>query len=405
MSALRRACLSVPLSLCLAACAGGNLASEIASKPEYSPNGQTKSQVEKSSARPLIVEWPSADRAALEAEMKGAIVIVRYDGSTIEVLSDCHAAGGYAYTATTPLEDRETVRDVDDLHAKLPLGAAGLAATLARTGALDVSMTIVGRYKADHATVRAADLAGPSCERATHAVMALSAGAFEMFAGAQAEVGAGAHVEKANAGASSTSNRELLNKAGDKAVCAKATADDKAPPFGCGALIRIEVTPIAKEAGQGTSTVAGLGTSTPAGLGTSAPAGASTTGTDATPKPSETSAPASSAVVEEGHYGTLPPGTVQSVINGAQAKMRTCYINGLSSDPKLRGQVRVALVIGAEGNVTSAGDDKSTLPDKDVVGCIANVLKQVKFPKPTGGSVRVVVPIMFSPEGSGDLPD
>ena len=400
MSSPRRALFALPLFLSsiasIASCAGGNLASEIASKPEYSPSGQTKSQVEKSAARPLIVEWPSADRGALEAEMKGALVIVRYDGTTIEMLSDCHAAGGYAYTATTPLEDRETVRDVDDLHAKLPMGAAGLAATLARAGSLDVSMMIVGRYKADHAALRRADLSGASCDRATHAVMALSVGAFEMFAGAEAEVGAGANVNPADIGAQSKSKRELLNKGGDKTACVNATADDKAPPFKCGALIRIELSPISKEG-------------VAAGQGTSAPTGAavpiSTSPLESDAKAVGTAPPATSATVEGGNYGTLPPGVAQSVITGIQGKIRTCYINGLASDPKLRGQVRIALVVGLEGDVISAVDDKSTLPDKDVVGCIANVMKQAKFPKPTGGTARVVVPIMFSPEGSSDVGD
>lgn len=388
MFAARCARLALPLFLTLASCSGGNLASQLAEKPEYSPSGQAKSRVERSAARPLVVEWPSSDRAALEAEMKAALVIVRYDGATIELLSDCHATGAYTYTATTPLEDRETVRDVDDLHAKLPLGAAGLQATLARAGSLDVSMTVVGRYKADRATVLATDLTGPSCGRATHAVTALSAGAFEMFAGAQAEIGAGANVEKVSAGASSTSNRELLNKGGDKAACAKATAEDKAPPYGCGALIRIEVAPIAKD-----DPAAARATAATVSPDSTAAASASA---------ATTAVPAASAAVEDGHYGSLPNGTIQSVLGKESSKIRTCYINGLAGDPKLAGRVRVELVIGVEGTVTSAVDKGSDLPDKDVIGCIIGVLRHTQFPKPTGGSVKAVFPITFTPEGSPD---
>ena len=36
------------------------------------------------------------------AETKAGIVHVRYDGATIELLTDCRAAGRYVYTATTP---------------------------------------------------------------------------------------------------------------------------------------------------------------------------------------------------------------------------------------------------------------------------------------------------------------
>jgi hypothetical protein len=47
-------------------------------------------------ARPLIVEWPSADRAALEAQASHGLVVVRYEGCEMEVLRQCrvfHAVG------------------------------------------------------------------------------------------------------------------------------------------------------------------------------------------------------------------------------------------------------------------------------------------------------------------------
>lgn len=375
--------LVASLALAAPACSGGNLASEIASRPAYTPEGQTKSSVEKSAARPLIVEWPSADRAALEAEVKEAIVLVRYDGATIELISGCRAPGRYTYTATTPSEERETVRDADDLHAKLPLGASGLMAVLARAGSLDVSMTIVGRYKADRAAVRGADLAGAACARATHAVVALSAGAFEMFAGAQADVGAGAKVEAADVGGKSTSQRESLNKGGDRAACAKATAEDKAPPYGCGALIRIEVSPIDRDGSSGAATA-----------GEQAP-----TASAAATAPPASTASASAAPSDGPHLGTLPPGTIQSVLAREAAKIKACYVNGLSADPKLAGKVVVKLVIGEDGAVISAADGGSDLPDRDVVGCIAAVIKQARFPRPEGGTVKAVYPIVFSPQG------
>ncbi len=384
--------VAAAFALFVPACAGGNLASEIASRPAYSPEGQTKSSVEKSVARPLIVEWPSADRAALEAETKAGIVLVRYDGATIELLTDCRAAGRYVYTATTPSEERETVRDADDLHAKLPLGASGLMAVLARTGSLDVTMTIVGRYKAEPAGVRGAELTGAGCARATHAIMALSTGAFEMLAGARADVGAGVHVETAGAGAKSTSQRELLHKGGDRAVCAKATAEDKAPPYGCGALVRIEVSPVDR---SGASGPVAKGDAKPEGSagGDVAPAG---TGATAVP----TAAAVAGASPADGpHLGTLPPGTIEGVLGKDASRIKACYVNGLGADPNLRGKVVIRLVIGEDGAVTSATDGGSDLPDKDVIGCIAAAIKKARFPKPEGGSVKAVYPILFSPQG------
>ena len=92
------------------ACGGGNLASELAQPPEYNPTDQTKCKVKKSQEKPLIVEWPSADRAELEAVAKQAAVVVAYDGCEMRVLSNCQAPGKYVYTAVTPKDDTERIR-------------------------------------------------------------------------------------------------------------------------------------------------------------------------------------------------------------------------------------------------------------------------------------------------------
>lgn len=80
-------------------------------------------------------------------------------------------------------------------------------------------------------------------------ITALTVGAFEFFAGADAAVGAGvtagaAGTVGAGAGAKSKSQRETLNEDGDKALCEKSTSDDRKAPEGCGALLRVEVVPL-----------------------------------------------------------------------------------------------------------------------------------------------------------------
>ena len=45
-------------------------------------------------------------------------------------------------------------------------------------------------------------------------------------------------------GARSKAEREMLNRDGDAEACAIATSDDEQPPDGCGALLRVEVTPL-----------------------------------------------------------------------------------------------------------------------------------------------------------------
>jgi hypothetical protein len=229
-------------------CAAGTPASNLAKAPAYEPAGQTKCQIAASKREPLIVEWPSAARGKLEALSKHGLVAVSYSGCEMEVLSACKVSGSYAYTAITRKHDHVTVRDADDLYAKIPLGAVSLEGTLQRTGQLDVSMTIVGRLESDRSEF--ADLRGTDCERATHVVSALTLGAFDFSAGSDAEVGGGAKLGNAGAGASSRSSRELLNSDGEEARCQGATAADSRPPDGCGAIVRVEVTPIRRGSSQ-----------------------------------------------------------------------------------------------------------------------------------------------------------
>jgi TPR repeat protein len=243
---VRRSLAALLTSALLAGCSGGNVASELAKAPEFQPKGETKCGVTKSQARPLIVEWPSSDRAALEARVKQGLVAVRYQGCEMEVLTRCSGPGSYGYTGITPKSDKITMKDSDELYANIPVYAAKFESKLQKSGALNVAMTIVGRWDASRGSVHANELKG-ECAEATHLVTALTVGAFEFFAGSEAEVGAGATIAGAGAGAKSAAERETLNRDGEATSCQKAAENDKTPPFGCGALLRLEVVPINKD--------------------------------------------------------------------------------------------------------------------------------------------------------------
>ncbi len=221
-------------------------AAELAAPPAYEPVGQSKCGVLKSQRQPLIIEWPAADRAALEALAKRDLVAVRYLGCEMELLAQCRVPGSYRYTPITLKHDRITIRNADELYATVPLGAPKLEAKLQKAGQLEVAMTIVGRYDANRASVPADALEG-ICQRATHVVTGLTVGSFTFFAGAEAEVGGGVEVMGASAGARESASRELLNRDGDPSACEAARADDEVPPEGCGALLRLEVVPIGED--------------------------------------------------------------------------------------------------------------------------------------------------------------
>ncbi|MGZ3422900.1 MAG: hypothetical protein ACXWUG_15660 [Polyangiales bacterium] len=239
--------------------------------PAYDPDS-SKCSVTKSQSRPLIVEWSSPDRGSLEALKNKGLVVVRYSGCEMEILRGCKAPGVYGYTPFTTKRDRVTIRTADDLYANVPMGAAKLEAKLEQSGELNVSMTIVGTYEADKTSIKAEELQG-SCDGATHYVTAITAGSFEFSAGAEQAASASAGVVGiGGAGGSTKSKHEILSRDGDDAACAKATLDDKAPPAGCGALLRLEVTPIAGAAPPPT-TVAATGPAEAGGTVSDTPPG------------------------------------------------------------------------------------------------------------------------------------
>jgi hypothetical protein len=221
---------------------GSNLAAHVASTPTYEPRDQAKCGVAKSSAHPLIVEWPSADRATLEAKAQSGVVAVRYVGCEMEVIHRCRLPGKYAYTAITPKHDTVRIRDLDELYANMPVGAPKLEGKIERGAKLDVSMTVVGRYEADRTTFSPEQLEGEDCSRATHFVSGMTTGAFELSASASAAVSAEARVLGAGGGARSSDEHETLQRDGHEDKCESGTRGG--PPEGCGAVLRLDVVPI-----------------------------------------------------------------------------------------------------------------------------------------------------------------
>jgi len=231
------------------ACRGNNLASGLARTPELDAQGQSRCGVMKSSARPLIIEWPSSDRAALEGLVKSdrGLIAVRYEGCEMEVVRRCVVPGRYGYTAVEPKRDDQLFRSADDLYAKIPLAAVQLAAELERHGALSLAMTVAGQHQAPNERVGRGELSG-GCEQATHVITAVTVGAFKLSSEAGARIGAGGRLGSGPAaGASSSAERGFERSDGDPGRC-YFNDGGSAPTTGCGALLRLEVEPILEAA-------------------------------------------------------------------------------------------------------------------------------------------------------------
>lgn len=242
-------CLSLGLGLTLMIPAAGckktgAVAQELAEAPTMeSVTGEAKCGVRSSSSKPLVVEWPGAERAALEARATRGLVAVRYEGCEMEVLTSCTGDGQYEYLGLTQKREGVKITNADELYAQLPVGAAGLEGKLERSGQLNVDMVIVGRREADKTQFSERDFTG-RCAEATHVITGLTVGAYTFSSGKAAEVGGGVKVGNAGVGASSSTDQEVLKSDGNSAACAMASSEDLAAPEGCGALLRVEVVPI-----------------------------------------------------------------------------------------------------------------------------------------------------------------
>ncbi len=65
--------------------------------PAWEPKDAAKCRVTASRAKPLVVEWRGEERGALETQARRGVIVVRYDGCEMEVLSRCSAPVRYQY--------------------------------------------------------------------------------------------------------------------------------------------------------------------------------------------------------------------------------------------------------------------------------------------------------------------
>ncbi|MBI5533341.1 MAG: hypothetical protein HY898_11530 [Deltaproteobacteria bacterium] len=222
-----------------------------AKPPPLPDQFKNKCDAAKGQLRPLVVEWAAPDRAALEAQARQGMLVVKYMGCDLEVLRQCRAPKrfGYKYTAITPKDELVTMSNAEQLYASIPVYAAKFEGKLAASGELNAAMTIVGEYGAAGDPPAIDQLEG-ECTGASHVVTALTVGAFAFFAGAAKSAGLSASVLNAGAGASKDSKTETLSRDGDTKACAVSKRGDGTPPEGCGALLRIELASLVA-AGEG----------------------------------------------------------------------------------------------------------------------------------------------------------
>lgn len=93
--------------------------------------------------------------------------------------------------------------------------------------------------------------------------------------------------------------------------------------------------------------------------------------------------------------GKLDANEISKKIKQRQGAIKNCYERQLKADPKAGGKVVINFVIGGAGRVTSAKAIANSVGG-ETGSCVANVIKRIKFPRPSGGDVTVNKSFVFS---------
>lgn len=98
--------------------------------------------------------------------------------------------------------------------------------------------------------------------------------------------------------------------------------------------------------------------------------------------------------------GSLDKELIRRVIQQHIAQIRYCYEKELVRSPGLFGKVATQFTISAEGDVSDARVEQSTMNNGEVERCITSKIRTWKFPKPKGGGVVIVkYPFLFKTTG------
>lgn len=151
----------------------------------------------------------------------------------------------------------------------------------------------------------------------------------------------------------------------------------------------------------GAGSAQGLGGLGLSGIGTGSGTGLGGIGTGTGVIGSSRGNPPQVRAGKETVVGKLPPEVIKRIVRQNFGRFRLCYENGLRTNPRLEGRVTVRFAIARDGNVASATNSGSTLPNPSVVTCVVNSFRRLSFPPPDGGGLVVVTyPISFSPGDS-----
>jgi TonB family protein len=94
--------------------------------------------------------------------------------------------------------------------------------------------------------------------------------------------------------------------------------------------------------------------------------------------------------------GELDPALVSKEVRARIGAVKACYERALKRNPNLGGKIKVRWTITAAGTVSGVDIADDSMGDSEVSSCIKQLVARWRFPAPSGGSVEVEFPFVFT---------
>ncbi len=195
---------------------------------------------------PDLMAWDPGSRATLRSVKAQGVVVVHYEAKgcdvQLHVLPNCVAKGSYQFEPYSATETK-LARNVSELFAELPLGAAKLSANLKGSRAVRTDYMMAGVESVKIGTAwKREELVG-ECQDATHVVSKIYVGGFGLAAGEARELEGGASVfimpmVAVGGGAKTQSSVEHIQHEGVAEACEDAQKKGIASPQ-CSVPLRV----------------------------------------------------------------------------------------------------------------------------------------------------------------------
>ena len=88
--------------------------------------------------------------------------------------------------------------------------------------------------------------------------------------------------------------------------------------------------------------------------------------------------------------------SVMAVINSQHGRVMYTYNKYLRQTPTLRGKVSLDVTIAADGRVSNVQVVESTIQNADFIRDLLTIIRQLRFPAISEGTVTVNVPFVFN---------